>query len=250
MAEVFNGKVAFVTGGASGIGREAARGFAAGGARVAVADIDEAGARDTAAMIAATGGTARFIRCDVTDGAQVAAAVAETVEAYGRLDCAFNNAGILGPLKPIHEYSEEEFDRVLAVHLRGVFLCLKHQIPQMLKQGGGAIVNTSSVGGLRGSPMLAPYGAAKHAIIGLTKSAAVGYAPNGIRVNAICPGLIDTPMTQIGFGNPQERGAQKPIGRAGSPEEVAALVLWLCSDAASFVTGAAVTVDGGWHAAM
>lgn len=247
----FEGKVAFVTGAASGIGREVALAFAAEGARVVATDVAAAG-EDTVAAVKRAGGEARFIRCDVTSVAQVRAAVEATVGAYGRLDCAFNNAGVFGERAHVHEYPEEEFERLIRIHLFGVFYCLKYELAQMQKQGSGAIVNTSSVAGLLGSPQSCAYTAAKHGIAGLTKAAAVDNGSTGIRVNAVCPGLIDTPMTQGMFGADLEtRAAQvHPIVRPGKPQEVAAAVLWLCSDAASLVTGIAMPVDGGWTASM
>jgi NAD(P)-dependent dehydrogenase (short-subunit alcohol dehydrogenase family) len=251
MTAQFEGKVAFVTGSASGIGREVALGFAAGKAAVAVADISEAGGRDTVAAIKKAGGRAEFFPCDVSDVNQAKAAVEGAVKAFGRLDCAFNNAGILGPRLHVHEYPDEDFERVLRVHLFGVFYCLKHQLIQMRSQGGGAIVNTSSVAGLRGSALGCAYTAAKHAIAGLTKSAALDSGLDNIRVNAICPGIIDTPLTRAGFDDIDARSAQvHAIGRAGRPDEVAATVLWLCSDAASLVTGITMPIDGGWTAKM
>ena len=251
MTTQFNGKVAFVSGAASGIGREVALGFAAEKAAVAVADISEAGGQDTVAAIKKAGGQAEFFKCDVSDSKQAKAAVEGTVKAFGRLDCAFNNAGILGPRLHVYEYPDEDFERVMRIHLFGVFYCLKHQLIQMRKQGCGAIVNTSSVAGLRGSALGCAYTAAKHAIAGLTKSAALDSGLDKIRVNAICPGIIDTPLTRIGFDDVDARSAQvHAIGRAGKPEEVAAAVLWLCSDAASLVTGITMPLDGGWTAKM
>jgi len=251
MTADLSGRVAFVTGGGSGIGRETALAFAAAGASVTVADVTRDAGEETAALIAGSGGTAQFVPCDVTDSGAVQAAIGATLSRFGRLDCAFNNAGILGPMAHVHDYAEEDFDRVIAVHLRGVFLCLKYELQHMRIQRSGAIVNTSSVGGLRGSPMLCAYTAAKHAIIGLTRSAAVDNGAEGIRVNAICPGVIDTPMTQSGFGDVEERSKRvHAIQRSGKPQEIAKLVVWLCSDDASFVTGAPVPIDGGWSAGM
>jgi NAD(P)-dependent dehydrogenase (short-subunit alcohol dehydrogenase family) len=251
MSAQFEGKVAFVTGAASGIGREVALGFAAAKAKVAVVDISEPGGRETVAAIGQAGGRAEFMKCDVADAQQAKAAVAATVQAFGRLDCAFNNAGILGPRLHVHEYPEEDFQRIVRVHLFGVFYCLKNQLIQMRSQGGGAIVNTSSVAGLLGSPLGCAYTAAKHAIAGLTKSAALDSGLANIRVNAVCPGIIDTPLTRVGFDDLDARSAQvHALGRVGRPQEVAAAVLWLCSDAASLVTGITMPVDGGWTAAM
>ena len=251
MSAQFEGKVAFVTGAASGIGREVALGFAAAKAKVAVVDISEPGGRETVAAIGQAGGRAEFIKCDVADAQQAKAAVAKTVQTFGRLDCAFNNAGILGPRLHVHEYPEEDFERIVRVHLFGVFYCLKNQLIQMRQQGGGSIVNTSSVAGLLGSPLGCAYTAAKHAIAGMTKSAALDSGLSNIRVNAVCPGIIDTPLTRAGFDDLDARSAQvHALGRVGRPQEVAAAVLWLCSDAASLVTGITMPVDGGWTAAM
>ncbi len=253
MADELAGRVALVTGGGSGIGRESCFAFARAGAKVVVADVDEAGGEQTVRRIEDTGGTAAFVRCDVSRAQDVEALIERTVALYGRLDCAHNNAGIEGPVTLPVEYGEDEFDRVIAVNLKGVFLCLKYEIPRMIAQGGGAIVNTASVAGLTGSPVLSGYVASKHGVVGLTKSAALAYAKQGIRVNAVCPGVIDTPMVAraLGSGDPQRRrqldGAH-PLDRMGRPEEIAAAVVWLCSDAASFVTGHALPVDGGMTA--
>jgi len=249
MAESMAGKVALVTGGGSGIGRAAALAFARAGAAVAVADIDAAGGQATAEQIAAAGGAAHFIQADVSRAADVQAMVAETVAHFGRLDYAHNNAGIEGRVVPLLEGDEAEFDRIIAVNLKGVWLCLKHELPQMIAQGGGAIVNTASVAGLVGSAGMAAYGASKHGVVGLSKTAAVEYARAGIRVNAVCPGFIHTPMVDRFTGNQpaaNERLARNaPLKRLGTPEEVAEAVVWLCSDAAAFITGHALAIDGG-----
>ena len=249
----YAGKVAFVTGAASGIGRAAALAFAREGASVVVADVSEQDNQETARMIEAAGGQALAIRCDVTRAEDVKAALDTTIETFGRLDAAFNNAGVEQAKKATADLTEEEWDRIVAIDLRGVFLCLKYEIPLMLKQGGGAIVNTSSGAGVKGFKDQAAYVAAKHGVVGLTKAAALDYASANIRINVVCPGIIDTPMMdRFGGGTPEGKerelagaAAAEPIGRAGKPEEIAAAVLWLCSDAASFVTGAAMVVDGG-----
>jgi NAD(P)-dependent dehydrogenase (short-subunit alcohol dehydrogenase family) len=247
----FAGKVAFVTGAASGIGRAAALAFARERASVVVADVSEPGNQETAHLIGEQGGRAIAVRCDVTKAADVEGALAKTVEAFGRLDFAFNNAGI-EPRKPAPtaEYDEDEWNRIIDINLRGVFLCMKHEIPLILKHGaGGAIVNTSSgagVIGIKGSPA---YTAAKHGVIGLTRAAALDYAAQNLRINAVCPGYIDTPMMgRFTGGTPEGRAkviAEEPAGRMGKPEEIAAAVLWLCSEGAAFMVGHAMVVDGG-----
>ncbi|MEX0269612.1 SDR family oxidoreductase [Leptolyngbyaceae cyanobacterium UHCC 1019] len=246
----FTGKVAFVTGAASGIGRATALAFAREGASVVVADVSEPSNQETARLIEELGGQAIAVNCDVTQTEDVKAALDKTIEAFGRLDFAFNNAGIEPKqAAPVAEYDEEEWNRIIDIDLRGVFLCMKHEIPLILKQGRGAIVNTSSgagVIGIKGSPA---YTAAKHGVIGLTKAAALDYASQNIRVNAVCPGYIDTPMMGRFTGGTDKGRAkvisEEPVGRMGTPEEIAAAVLWLCSDATAFVIGHALVIDGG-----
>ena len=246
------GKIALITGGGSGIGRETAVLFANHGAKVAIADINPVGGQETVAIITEQGGEGLFVRVDVAQAEQVENMVNEVVGRYGRLDIAFNNAGIEGhPVRTI-DVSEADFDQIMAVNVKGVWLCMKYQIPQMITQGGGVIVNTTSVAGLVGTHSMPVYGASKHAVIGLTKSAALEYARKGIRINAVCPSVIRTPMVERGFAEfPQFVEATKrinPMRRLGEPDEVAAAVLWLCSDAASFVNGTALTIDGGFTA--
>ena len=242
-------KVALVTGAGSGIGRASARAFAATGARVVVSDISPRGGEETVQLIRAAAGEAFFVRADVTRADEVAALISDTVEQYGRLDYAHNNAGIAAGGNVV-DCTEEDWDRVIAVNLKGVWLCLKHEIPQMLAQGGGAIVNTASIAGLSAMPGNVAYGASKYGVISLTKSAARQYASAGIRINAVCPGYTETPMVEAVFERAPGREAQiialQPIGRLGTPEEIAAAVLWLCSDAAAFVTGHPLVADGGY----
>lgn len=243
----FSGQVALVTGASAGIGRATALGFAREGAKVVISDVNAAGGEETVALIQQNGGEAIFVRADVSQEAEVKALVEAAVAAYGRLDCAFNNAGVNDIRKD--EWDEDVFDFSLAVNLKGVMLCMKHEIEQMLKNGGGAIVNTSSINGLIGNPGQPGYTSSKHGVIGLTRTAALKYARQGIRVNAVCPGVIETAMTQqILDLNPDYRQVMEslaPIGRFGQPEEVAEAVLWLCSSRASFVTGHPLAVDGG-----
>lgn len=249
MAGELTGKGALITGGASGIGHATALAFARAGARVAIADVSEAGASATVSEIEGAGGTATFIRCDVTKAADVEAMIARVVEQFGRLDIAFNNAGIGGAIATTDKYPEDEWARVIAVNLTGVFYCMKYELRQMKEQGGGTIVNTASAAGLVGAGGLSAYDASKHGVVGLTKSAALENAKRGIRVNAVCPGWVETPMLgDLGSENANfQEGIVKyhPIGRLGTPEEVAQAVVWLASDAASFVTGTCLSVDGG-----
>jgi NAD(P)-dependent dehydrogenase (short-subunit alcohol dehydrogenase family) len=250
----FTGKVAFVTGAGSGIGRAAAVAFAREGARVVVADVSEQGNQETASMIEEFGGQAVAARCDVTSSEDVKAALDKGIEAFGRLDVAFNNAGIEQPVGATADVGEEEWDRIVGVNLSGVFLCMKHEVPLMLRYGGGAIVNTSSGAGVTAVKGQAAYTAAKHGVIGLTKVAALDYAESNLRVNAVCPGIIDTAMMQRFTGDTAEGRehvlGQEPVGRMGTPEEIAAAVLWLCSDDAAFVIGHAMVIDGGQTAGL
>lgn len=247
--ENYTAKVAFVTGAANGIGRATALAFAHEGANVVVADVSEQGNQETARMIEDLGGRVLAVKCDVTRTEDVKAALDKTIETFGRLDIAFNNAGVEQKKAATAELEEEEWNRIVDINLRGVFLCMKYEIPLMLKQGGGAIVNTSSGAGVIGIKGGAAYTAAKHGVIGLTKSAALDYASQNIRVNAVCPGYIETPMMDRFTGGTSEGRekviAEEPIGRMGKPEEIANAVVWLCSDASSFAVGHALVVDGG-----
>jgi NAD(P)-dependent dehydrogenase (short-subunit alcohol dehydrogenase family) len=254
MAGLLDGKSALITGGGGGIGRATALAFAREGARVAVADVVIEAARETVAQVNAAGGQAISLSGEVTRDADVRAMIEGVVGAYGRLDCAFNNAGIAGYQvdaagKKTADWSEEAFDRMIAVNLKGVWLCMRHELKQMETQGSGAIVNTGSIAGLAGLPTSSAYVAAKHGVIGLTKTAALEYAEANIRVNAVCPGFIKTRMTEDTM---RRRGdailAQIPFRRIGNPEEIAEMVVWLCSGGASYVSGAAYNVDGGWMA--
>lgn len=249
----FNGKVALVTGAGSGIGRAAALEFAEQGASVLVADVTVEGGEETAQTIRARGGSAQFVQADVSLATDVSAMVEQALSTYGHLDCAFNNAGIEGAMAPTAECEEENWDRTIAINLKGVWLCMKHEIPHMLAQGSGAIVNCASIAGLVGFPNLPAYCASKGGIVQLTRTAALEYAQSGIRVNALCPGVIHTPMVDRITGKDPESEAQftamEPIGRMGTPEEMAHAAVWLCSDAASFVTGHPLVADGGMVAA-
>lgn len=250
MAATFQDKVVLVTGAAAGLGRVSALAFAREGAKVVVADIDAEGGQQTVQMIKEAGGEAIFVKADVTKEAEVRAMVEKAVETYGRLDCAHNNVGVEELMTPLTECTEEQWDRILNVNLKSVWLCMKYEIPHMVKQGGGAIVNMSSSVGLNGAPKLPSYCAAKHGVNGLTKSAALEFARAGIRVNSICPGgMRGTPMyNRITAFTPEliTKAAEiVPLGRDAEPEEVANAVLWLCSDAASMITGLPLSVDGG-----
>ena len=249
MAGRMEGKVALVTGASSGIGRASAQAFAADGAKVLVADIDVEGGDETVRTIEEAGGEAIFVETDVTDTAAVQAMVEKAVQTWGRLDCAHNNAGIAEPRVRMADLTEETWDRIIDINLRGIWLCMKYEIPQMLKQGGGTIVNTASVVGLIAVSRQPAYVASKHAIVGLTKTAALDYARKGIRVNAVCPGPILTPALEWFMKqNPQIEEQLKslnPSGRLGTPEEIAEAVVWLSSDGASYLTGHALVADGG-----
>lgn len=248
MSMMFSGQVALVTGAANGIGRATAQAFAAQGLKVVVADLDTAGGEGTVALIREAGGEALFVPCNVTLEADVQSLMARTIEAYGRLDYAFNNAGIEIEKGRLAEGSMDEFDAIMGVNVKGVWLCMKYQLP-LLAQGGGAIVNTASVAGLGAAPKMSIYAASKHAVIGLTKSAAIEYAKKKIRVNAVCPAVIDTDMFRRAYeADPKKAefaAAMHPVGRIGKVEEIASAVLYLCSDGAAFTTGHALAVDGG-----
>ena len=242
----FEGRTVLITGAATGIGRATALAFAAARAAVLIGDVDPR-AEDTVREISASGGKAAFQKTDVSDSAQVKALVALAVSEFGTLDVAFNNAGLLPPTAPLAEQAEDDWARIMRVDVTGVFLCLKHELAHMAKTGRGVIVNTASVAGLRADPGMAPYVAAKHAVVGLTKAAAIDYAALGIRVNAIAPGLVRTPMTERWLNDSQMRErvlADSPIRRAAEPEDIAGLVLFLASDLASIITGSVYPVDG------
>jgi NAD(P)-dependent dehydrogenase (short-subunit alcohol dehydrogenase family) len=250
MEKQFQNKVALVTGGSFGIGRATAVLFARHGARVAVVDWQQD--EETLKQIHTVGGEAIFIRCDVSKDSDVRAMVEQVIARFGRLDFAFNNAGIEGETAPTHEVTEENWNRVIDINLKGAWLCMKYELPHMLQQGKGVIVNCSSIAGLVGFPGIAAYAASKHGLLGLTKTAALEYAQSGVRINAICPGVIKTPMIDrfIEKNNTTEEAmaSGEPIGRMGTPEEIAEGAVWLCSDAASFITGHPLVADGGWVA--
>jgi NAD(P)-dependent dehydrogenase (short-subunit alcohol dehydrogenase family) len=248
----FEGQVALVTGASSGIGLAAAQGFAQAGASVVLADVNEQALQAAVDELTSAGHVVLAVRCDVSDEEQVAAMVKRAVDHFGRLDMAFNNAGIQVPPSDAADEPLGNYERVTAVNLRGVWACMKHELRQMREQGSGAIVNNSSLGGLVGLPTRASYHASKHGVIGLTKSAALEYAPRGVRINAVCPGTIDTPMVSTMLKTQadalQEILKEQPIARLGRADEIAAAVLWLCSPGSSFVLGVALPVDGGFTA--
>ncbi len=251
MEKIFNNQVLLITGASSGIGKATAIAFAKRGAKVAVIDwIENA---ETMGLIGKEGGQSLFIKADVSKANEVKAAVDKAVGTFGRLDFAFNNAGIEGTMGAVHECSEDNWDKTIAVNLKGTWLCMTHEIPMMLKQGKGVIVNCASVAGLMGFASLPAYVASKHGVVGLTRAAALDYAKKGIRINAVCPGVIHTEMIDRVTGKDKavekQYEAMEPVGRMGTPEEIAEAVVWLCSDGASFVTGTAFPVDGGIMAA-
>jgi NAD(P)-dependent dehydrogenase (short-subunit alcohol dehydrogenase family) len=250
LAKDLDGKVAIITGGTSGIGRDTAVLFGRHGAKVVLAGRRQADGEETLKQVRAAGGDGMFVKTDVAKSGDVEALVKKTVEKFGRVDTAFNNAGIEGTWVPIVDQTEKDWDELIDINLKGVWLCLKYEIQQMLKQGkGGTIVNMSSVAGLMGTPAAAPYGASKHGVIGLTRTAALEYAHQKIRVNAVCPAVIETPMGERLFGAPEARQwalSKHPIGRFGQPMEIAEAVLWLCSEKSSFMTGHYMVLDGGF----
>jgi len=247
--KIFENKVVLVTGAASGIGRATAMAFAKEGAKVVVSDVQEKAGQETVEFIKKNNGEAFFIKCDVSNDQEVKALINKTVEKYGRLDLAYNNAGVEGSPSLISECTSEDWDRTIGINLKGVWLCMKYEIEAMLRFGGGNIVNCSSIAGKVGFQMLAPYTASKHGVIGLTESAALEMAKKNIRINAVCPGVIKTPMLdRFTHGDDASMASGAPVGRVGLPEEIAESVLWLCSDKASYVTGQSLVVDGGWIA--
>lgn len=250
MEKIFQGKVAMVTGGSFGIGKATAIEFAKRGANVVVADWLDG--QDTVLAIEGQGAKGLFIQCDVSRASDIKAVVDQTISEFGRLDFAFNNAGIEGAQAPVHQYTEVDWDKTLGINLKGIWLAMKFEIDQMLNEGKGVIVNCASIAGLIGFPGLSAYVASKHAVVGLTKTAALEYAKQGIRVNAVCPGVIRTAMIDRVTGKDKVVEKQyedmEPVGRMGAPEEVAEAVMWLCSESSSFVTGVALPVDGGWIA--
>ncbi len=246
---ILQDKVVLITGGTSGIGRATAVAFGEASAKVVLSGRREAEGEETAALIRDTGAECLFVRSDVSDEAEVQALVEKTIATYGRLDCAFNNAGIESPLKPLHEQSIEDFDKLMSINVRGLFLCMKYEIQQMLNQGSGVIINNSSMGGLIAFPGVSPYVASKHAVMGLTRSAALDYAKQGIRINAVNPGLIATAMIdRLSSGSTDDLASMVPMGRMGQAAEIAQAVVFLCSDAASYITGQPLVIDGGFTA--
>jgi NAD(P)-dependent dehydrogenase (short-subunit alcohol dehydrogenase family) len=249
MARRFENKVAIITGGASGIGQSAALAFAEQGAKVVIADVQDGG--ETLSQISKAGGEGIFIKCDVSKDGDVKAMVEKTIQTYGRLDFGINNAGIEGVQIAMQDLAESDWDRTIAINLKGIWLCMKYEIPYILRQKNGAIVNTASIAGVVGFANMAAYVASKHGVAGLTKVAALELAETGVRVNAICPGVIHTPMVDRGLANPEMEKAYTamiPMGRMGRPEEMAETILYLCSDSSSYVTGQVLIADGGWVA--
>ena len=252
MADEMAGKVALVTGGGSGIGRAAVLAFGRRGAKVVTVDLNAEGGAETVRLSKEAGNEAEFVAVDVSDASQVEALIERIMDSHGRLDFAYNNAGIEGPTGGLAECTEADFDKVITINLKGVWLCMKYELPAMVKSGGGAVVNTSSISGLVGSGGLVPYAASKFGVSGLTRSAAMEYGGQGVRVNAVCPGTINTPMVERLWASDPKRSARiidrTPLSRQGAPAEVAEVVVWLCSDSASYVNGTLVPVDGGYLA--
>ena len=243
----FQNKVVIITGAGSGIGKAAALAFAQEGAKVIVSDIDEDGGHKTVVAIKNCAGEGTFIRCDVSKESEVKNLIDQTIQKYGRLDCAYNNAGIEEHSTSITTCAEEKWNRIINTNLKGVWLCMKYEIPAMLKSGGGSIVNCSSIAGLVGFPNMPAYVASKHGVIGLTETASLEYAKQNVRINAVCPGPILTPMLErLTKEQENELTEKDPMGRVGKPEEIADSVLWLCSEKASYITGQSMAIDGGW----